>query len=123
MYVPVDAAVVAVKVSNPDGFVSDAAYVTFTPTGSPTKLTRAVSLEDRIAIWTWVAMPPRATVTEEELSETEMGTMDGIPLPPHPVIVKAVTKRRMPQPGRSNSHILISRERRKNESRGKGAPI
>ena len=50
IYVPAVTFAVAIKVSNPEGLVSEAAYVTCTPPGIPAKLTRAVSLVDIIEI-------------------------------------------------------------------------
>ena len=44
MYVPAEACAVAVKLNWPEGLVSEAAYVAWTPPGNPTKLTSAVSL-------------------------------------------------------------------------------
>jgi len=73
------------KVRDPDGFVSDAAYLTPTPAGSAPTDTRAVSLADRIWIGMVTEAAPGMMTTVEIGRYTEIGFVVTIPLlPEHP---------------------------------------
>src|SRR5215831_19360452 len=81
------AVMVALKVKDPEGLVSDAAYISSIPPGSPTRFTSAVSLVDLIEICTCTGVPFNGTTTWDGISNTEIGGPIGpapVTLPPHP---------------------------------------
>src|SRR3954454_22759052 len=84
MYVPGPADLLAANVSNPDGFVSLAAYISEMPPGNPVKFTNAVSLVESMIICACAGGPPGATTTVGELSETVIGCRGPNPPPPPP---------------------------------------
>ena len=65
MNVPVIAIALAVKVRDPDGFVSDEAYLKPTPAGRPPTDTSAVSLGDPIWMGMVTEAAPGVTTTVE----------------------------------------------------------
>ena len=79
---PVIADVLALKVSDPEGFVSDAEYFAPTPAGRPPTETTAVSLGEPIWIGTVTDAEPGMTVTVETGRNTVMGFIAELPPPP-----------------------------------------
>ncbi len=78
---------VAVNVKEPDGLVSEAAYISSTPPGNPTRFTSAVSLVDLMEIAKCTGVPFSGTATTGELSDTEIGGPIGnapVLVAPHP---------------------------------------
>jgi len=79
----------AVNDSDPDGFVSEVWYITWTPPGKPMRLTSAVSLVESIRIGTTTEDPPGTNMTFETGKKTEIGfgvTTPPPPPPPHPIM-------------------------------------
>jgi hypothetical protein len=115
----------AINVSVPEGFVSEAEYVSITPLGRPVTETIAVSLAELILIRTITGVPPCDTTTEAPDKVTEMGAWMIIEasLPPHPVAVSAIppkrTTIRMMDPDRIMMHITAPHRVNWNHSMGR----
>lgn len=73
MKVPSGDDLLAVKLSVPDGLVSEAAYFSSTPPGKPPTITSAVSLVEVIWIGTFTCIPFCETTTTEIGRKTVIG--------------------------------------------------
>src|ERR1700730_1489226 len=96
---PAGAAALAVNVSNPEGFVSDAAYFSCRPVGRPLTDTSAVSLVEVMLMGTTTCVPSCGTTTVETGSETVIGTGTIMEPAPqlHPAAAKANPTKATPQ--------------------------
>src|SRR6478609_10674910 len=96
---PAGVAALAVNASDPEGFVSDAAYFSCRPGGRPLTDTSAVSLVEVMLMGTTTCVPSRGTTTVETGSETMIGIATVIKPPPqlHPAAARANPTKATPQ--------------------------
>src|SRR5713101_622154 len=96
---PAGVAALAVNASDPEGFVSDAAYFSCRPIGRPLTDTSAVSLVEVMLMGTTTCVPSCGTTTVETGSETMIGIGTIMEPPPqlHPPAAKANPTKATPQ--------------------------